>query len=121
MYMGVLGGLLIFFMAGCSQGHSPIPNVGAPMQCSALTRKGPLDSTENITVGGLSRTYQLHLPASYNPARPTPVVINLHGLTGDGPGINAIGGMISKSDAEGFIVVAPNGVQSSWNAGTCCG
>jgi len=29
--------------------------------------------------------------------------------------------MDKKSDQEGFVLVMPNGYQSSWNAGTCCG
>lgn len=68
------------------------------------------------------RQYRVHVPPSYDPQKPTPVVFCIHGL-----GQNAImfcttgADMIPKSDAEGFILVMPNGYQNSWNGGTCCG
>jgi polyhydroxybutyrate depolymerase len=62
------------------------------------------------------------VPPTYDATVPTPVVFCIHGL-----GQNAVmfcvtgTAMREKSDAEGFIVVMPNGYQASWNGGTCCG
>ncbi len=72
--------------------------------------------------GGAARQYKVHVPPSYDPEQPMPVVFCFHGL-----GQNAVmfcvdgAGMPAKADAEGFILVMPNGLQNSWNAGTCCG
>lgn len=71
---------------------------------------------------GLTRQYKVHVPPSYDPEVPMPLVFCLHGL-----GQNAVmfcvdvAGVPAKADAEGFIVVMPNGHDNSWNAGTCCG
>jgi polyhydroxybutyrate depolymerase len=71
---------------------------------------------------GNTRQYKVHVPPGYDPAKPMPVVFCIHGL-----GQNAVmfcvdgAGMPAKADAAGFILVMPNGYQSSWNAGTCCG
>lgn len=68
------------------------------------------------------RQYKVHVPASYDPQVPTPLLFCFHGL-----GQNAVmfcvdgAGMPAKSDAEGFLLVMPNGVGNSWNGGTCCG
>jgi polyhydroxybutyrate depolymerase len=50
------------------------------------------------------------------------VVFCIHGLA-QNPVMFCVTGaaMDKKSDAEGFILVMPNGYQASWNAGTCCG
>ncbi len=71
---------------------------------------------------GNVRQYKVHVPASYDPEVPMPLVFCFHGL-----GQNAVmfcvdgTGMLAKSDAEDFILVMPNGFQNSWNGGTCCG
>jgi polyhydroxybutyrate depolymerase len=72
--------------------------------------------------GGVTRQYKVHVPPSYKPEEPMPVVFCFHGL-GQNAVLFCVGGadMPAKSDQEGFILVMPNGVQNSWNAGTCCG
>jgi len=89
--------------------------------CNAMQAQ-PLDATWTIAVAGAMRTAEVHVPASYDPTRPTPVVIDLHGRLGDGAQEAMLNGSIAKSDAEGFILVHPESATSptSWNAGTCC-
>ncbi|MDE2370803.1 MAG: hypothetical protein KGN16_17675 [Burkholderiales bacterium] len=38
--------------------------------------------TREIASGGSKRSYVLHLPATYDPAKPTPLVLNFHGFGG---------------------------------------
>jgi polyhydroxybutyrate depolymerase len=72
--------------------------------------------------GSNVRQYKVHIPPSYKPSVPAPVVFCIHGLGQTAVLFcTAASGMIAKSDAEGFVVVMPNGYQNSWNAGTCCG
>ena len=74
------------------------------------------------TLGTIQREYKVHVPPSYNAHTPMPVLFCIHGL-----GQNAVMFCVSgshfdqKSDAEGFILVMPNGYENSWNGGTCCG
>jgi polyhydroxybutyrate depolymerase len=78
---------------------------------------------------GLTRSYRVHLPASYQPAIAAPLLLALHGGGGnmDFQADDARYGLISKSEREGFIVVFPNGYSklpggklATWNAGNCC-
>lgn len=90
----------------------------------------PGDFTFTLRHDGLLRTYRLHVPASYSAARPTPLLVALHGGGGsmDHQADDARYGLIGKSEREGFILVFPNGFSrlrsgklATWNAGECCG
>jgi polyhydroxybutyrate depolymerase len=72
------------------------------------------------------RTYLLHLPPSYVPGDPAPMLIAMHGGFGSGPQLENQSQLSVKADSEGFIVVYPEGVRGNlnirtWNAGGCCG
>jgi polyhydroxybutyrate depolymerase len=98
-----------------------------------------LDKGEKITApgryeihlqsGGRDRMALVHIPKSYDPTAPTPLVMAIHG--GGGGAIFQADdnnyGLISKSEQAGFIAVFPNGISqaqngmlATWNAGTCC-
>lgn len=81
-----------------------------------------------IEVGGVSRSYIIHVPEDVRPGRPLPVLVMLHGAGGDGERARLASGFDDYADADNFIVVYPNGTQAadipgefSWNAGACCG
>src|ERR1019366_1172660 len=86
-----------------------------------------------IVVGALNRTFLLHVPShqrlnSSSIPVPFPLVIVLHGSSGDASAIEQASGMDSVADAAAFLVAYPNGTggdfalyPSDWNAGTCCG
>lgn len=89
----------------------------------------PGDYRFAIEHGGISRTYLIHVPPSYNAARPTPLLFSFHGGGAfmDYQASDENYGQISKSNKEGFIVVFPNGYSrqasgrfATWNAGSCC-
>ena len=79
-----------------------------------------LDQSWMIDFGGATRTFEVHVPASYDPNKATPMVLNFHGLTSNGMQEIFLTGMNLKSDAQGFIAVHPEGTGNSWNAGGCC-
>lgn len=61
----------------------------------------------------------MHVPSSYPTDRRVPLVLRFHGLGGNGGGeINS--GYRGIADREGFILVAPSGIDSAWNVGPCC-
>jgi len=76
---------------------------------------------------GKARGYKVHVPKGYAPATPVPVLFAIHGFQQNAVMFGVEGpGWIAKSDAEGFLLVMPNGIQEdgfggSWNAGECCG
>lgn len=90
----------------------------------------PGDYVYSIESGGIDRKYRVHVPSGYDPAKPTPLLVALHGGGGfmDYMASDEHYGLISKSDRAGFVVVFPNGYSrapsgkfATWNAGYCCG
>jgi polyhydroxybutyrate depolymerase len=71
--------------------------------------------TRTLSVGGLVRTYHLHVPRSHAPQ--APLVMVFHGGGGQGSGIERSSGFDALSDREGFVVAYPDGVDNSWNDG----
>jgi polyhydroxybutyrate depolymerase len=89
----------------------------------------PGDYRFSMEYDGITRDYLVHVPKSYRGAR-TPMLVALHGGDGnaDYQADDSKYGLISKSEAAGFIAVFPNGysplpagVLATWNAGSCCG
>ncbi|GAB4209787.1 MAG: hypothetical protein Fur0023_22120 [Bacteroidia bacterium] len=81
---------------------------------------------DTIVHNSLNRTYLLHIPASYNPANPTPLVIGLHGGGAlSWYSLEQTSQLISKSNSSGFLLIYPEGMKYSglrtWNGGGCCG
>jgi polyhydroxybutyrate depolymerase len=72
---------------------------------------------ESFVFDGLTRTYLVHVPSSYDDNMPIPLVIVLHGYTGTAEGMDTLTGFTTKSDEEGFIVVYPQGLVQRWNVG----
>lgn len=75
------------------------------------------DPTYTVNVRGRERTFIVHTPGSSSSARPMPVVLAFHGGRGSGQRMVNFTGFNKLSDTYGFIVVYPNGYQSSWNDG----
>jgi polyhydroxybutyrate depolymerase len=63
------------------------------------------------------------VPPGYDATKPTPVVLDFHGLSMNAGSENLLSRMNAKADKAGFIAVHAEGVgaQQSWNAGVCCG
>ncbi len=62
-----------------------------------------------IHSGGRDRDYIMHFPPNYDPAKPMPLVVVLHGVAQDAEKIKNLSKMSEKADKEGFIVAYPNG------------
>jgi len=115
---------------------TPIPSsrVPAALLAALLLVAGPAcamdgggkDTLSSLRNDGRDRTYTVHLPPSYDPAKRWPVVLVLHGGGGHGAQMARMTGFSRKADREGFIAVYPDGSgrwQSrflTWNAGNCC-
>ncbi len=80
----------------------------------------PGDYNVTLTFQGYARSYILHVPPQYDGKTPLPLVIALHAFGGDAASFANFTGFSKEADAEGFFVVFPQGLNGSWNAGTCC-
>lgn len=87
----------------------------------------PGDTTRTIRHGGRERSYTVHVPPGLDPARAAPAVLVFHGGGGNADNVRRMTGFDAVADAEGFIVVYPNGTGRlrerllTWNGGQCCG
>lgn len=75
----------------------------------------PTDFRGEIESGGLSRSYEGHLPAPSGAG--LPLVLVLHGGGGDGHGMRRLTGMDALAERAGFVVVYPDGYRKSWADG----
>jgi polyhydroxybutyrate depolymerase len=89
----------------------------------------PGDHPLTVRHEGRERGFIVHVPASYRAERPVPLVLALHGGGGSMEVMarDRLYGLVSQSEASGWIVVFPNGFSrlggklATWNAGICCG
>jgi polyhydroxybutyrate depolymerase len=72
--------------------------------------------THTIEVGGLTRTYLLHVPPG-PPAGPVPLVLVFHGGGGSGLGTERLTRFSELGDREGVLVAYPEGVGRNWYDG----
>ena len=72
-----------------------------------------------IVSGNEKRSYLLHVPASYDPATPAPLVITIHGFASWPAQQMEMSGWNDLADEKGFIVVYPSGtgLPKRWRAG----
>lgn len=94
----------------------------APAQAAPCTSDCLAPGDYNLTLvwGGLPRSYNVHVPASYTGANPVALLLDLHGGAGMAAAHRSISGQLAQSDARGFIAVWPQGLDGSWNANGCC-
>ena len=83
------------------------------------------DQTRTIQVGGVSRTYILHVPSSYTGTSAIPLLVDYHPIGGSASGQLSGSPYKSRTDAEGAISAYPNGLASpnmgqAWNVKGCC-
>lgn len=77
-------------------------------------------NTRSLTHDAELRAYNVYVPASYDGLTPVPLVVDIHGLTSTKEQQQGFSGWQGKADATGFLVAYPDGLDNSWNAGTCC-
>ena len=113
-------GIILIFLAlvytGCTASLPKDHPVGPK------TYKNSMD----IRIMGARRTYLVHIPSGYNPQKPLPLVVVIHGAFDTAQGMEKFSGFSDLADREKFIVMYPNGMGifgffQHWNAGHCCG
>jgi len=124
--VAILAAVLLLGATACSQTVAKPVTTHAPTATPGpAPTLQPGDSTRQLTVSGLERSYILHIPPGLDSLRPVPVVFVFHGLLDDAVSIQTTTGFNAIADKNGFPVLYPNGSGPSealsWNAGGCCG
>jgi polyhydroxybutyrate depolymerase len=94
--------LIIFGLVACN-----------PRNADAMSTAN--DFASSLESGGISRSYQVHLPSLKTQG--LPLVIALHGGSGDAAGMAKLTSLNTLADQEGFVVVYPNGFLKRWADG----
>ena len=109
--------------SGGSSGSGGFDAAPPPSVACAGKLIPPRDQTLSLDFGGDTRTFDVHVPDTYDPKVPMPLIVNFHGFTSNAPEEELLSNMNGKADSVGFIVAYPEGLGTaqSWNAGACCG
>jgi polyhydroxybutyrate depolymerase len=103
--------IAIAALTACSAPAKPAPPPPAP----------PREPSPLVT----ARPFDLHVPPHYDPARPTPLVISLHGYTSTGADTAGYFRIGEVADRETFLLASPDGTRDDvgnafWNATDAC-
>jgi polyhydroxybutyrate depolymerase len=101
-------------------GGSPAENE-TPATCPTTVKLKPGDTKGSIQSGTHLRTYLVHVPAKYTGTAPVPLVFDFHGYSSNSQQQMGLSGFRELGEQEGFIVVYPDGIGSSWSVNGCCG
>ncbi len=77
----------------------------------------PRQEHRQILVDGLSRSFVVYIPAMDNATQKPAILISLHGRFGTGAQMMGFADFRPIADKEKFIIVCPDGIDKSWNAG----
>jgi polyhydroxybutyrate depolymerase len=86
---------------------TPTPAVDSPLQQVSI----------NITVDGLQRNFIMYLPTGYNNAGKMPMMIVMHGGSGEPTGMIQLADFRPIAERDKVVLVYPAGTQTSWNDG----
>ena len=114
--------LAILVLLGCTVAAAGTWATGPSLRCERPQR-GSVQvgwSARTVVSGGRERCYYLYVPAGYDPARPAPLVVSLHGFLSNPASQAWLSGWHKLADQEGFLVAYPQGTSwpQRWNAGT---
>jgi polyhydroxybutyrate depolymerase len=94
--------------------------------CPVATTLQAGNTTQTLDVGGVERSFIVHVPPGYDGTTRVPLVFDFHGLGGNANGQLNRTGWDDVADEEGFIAVYPQGLaraqdsRPAWNGGGCC-
>jgi polyhydroxybutyrate depolymerase len=95
----------------------------APVTCPSPVLQ-PGDSTLMVQVGGVNRSYVLHVPSAYDGSKPVPLLLDFHGLAISGARERDDSPYPRVTDPEGAVMAFPSGLMgpmyTGWNVGPCC-
>src|SRR5579871_4461478 len=72
----------------------------------------PSSGVYTIAHAGVTRSYRLSVPSSYNGLRPTRLIVVFHGWGGDESEFLGDPTVAAESSHRGYLVVAPRGIGS---------
>src|SRR3954454_2214871 len=81
---------------------------------------GRVTSVVSLSFDGRTRSYRMFAPHASSGTQRA-LLIALHPLRGSAAAFERDSGLDRRAEAAGAVVVYPDGLGHSWDAGTCCG
>ncbi len=86
-------------------------------EASAQLRRGnATGERRSFSHEGRDRAFRIHVPGSYDPDKPIPLVFVFHGGGGNADQASSLG-WTPLAEKHGFLVVYPEGLEKHWNDG----
>jgi polyhydroxybutyrate depolymerase len=106
-------------LAACTSNVPPSVTASTPLPSSTHlpTTLPNGELAYKLTVGGLSRAYEVHIPSSTGDRAGLPVVFLFHGRGGTAERMRDIAHFDATSNQNGFLAVYPEGYLHTWNDG----
>lgn len=111
--------VLVVFLCSCSVGVEVDGEVPHTTGCGDAVAPGFYQ--DEMRYGGRQRSFNVYLPKGYAGRDSHPLLIAAHGGLGTGAILEQQANLSRAADRYGYVVVYPNGVWRSFNAGNCCG
>jgi polyhydroxybutyrate depolymerase len=113
--------LALPILASCS---APAPTAATASPSTLTTpaasaAAGPMGEERLVTFDGRDRGWVVYASTSLDRAKPSPLVIYLHGSGGSMRGVEAQTGLSVRAESQRFVVVYPQGIGGTWNFGCC--
>jgi len=110
--------------AGSVAGSAGSGSAGGPALTCPMPALKAGNTDKTLMIGGASRSYTLHVPAAYDGSKAVPLVVDFHGLGGNGKSESTSSPYPAQTDADGVIMAFPTGLAgpggNAWNVGPCC-
>ncbi len=100
---------ILFCAALCLSAHAALAQTASPGCGGPIADSGSYSLQDQ----GITRSYRLHLPRSYDPKTPTPLILAFHGWGGDADAILDQRVVRRQANQAGVIVVTPEGLGSN--------
>ena len=99
---------------GTTVGRRRSAGCGRPADAARVGKGLPGDVPLRFPVGGHDRSYRLGVPRSYDPNRPTPLIVNLHGAGSNVVQASVYSDLPRQAGARGYLVVTPDAIDGKW-------
>lgn len=100
---------------GSSLPHNPLPAPKVPgVQAWAPQAKAPIAPGRNGEIVGAGRSYLVWVPANYNPARPTPVMVGYSAYQDSTENFRNYSRLRESAVGQNAIIVYPRAIGASW-------
>lgn len=121
--LALSGAVALFAIVSCTHDRDLVRSRPAtkPSTPAKIPKRKPGAVDKPFTFDGRHRMYRVYAPASLPAGKAVSAVFVLHGGFGTGKGAERQGNWDAAADRDKFLLVLPDGLARSWNAGLCCG